>query len=76
MNVTWTKEPPTEPGWYWIEETTLWGVTKSFVKEVTSQIERDQSVTLHIEDIAIASLASTTSRFRFAGPIPEPQEAE
>ena len=59
----WTKERPTESGWYWFRDTTF-GVTS--VLEV--KIHRDKSIRIG------PCYDGEITRGEWAGPIPEPEE--
>ena len=66
--LVWSKEPPTEPGWYWAFEP---GTTDPVVVEVIE----DLPTTLCIWDGGVDGCAvSLSAMSRWAGPIPQPAE--
>ena len=65
-NLTWTDDPPTEPGWWWYEHAGIPTLTQVWCLE-EGVIARPMNM-----------FSEPVERWhgRWAGPIPEPMEAE
>jgi len=66
LSQKWTKEKPTEPGWYWV-------ISISGKREV-GQIRQEKTDRIYFS-FAYLEIKDTKG-FRFAGPIPEPPKGE
>ena len=68
--MTWTKTVPTESGWYWIEHPAWWtGEPKRVISMLHHNL--DGTWTGYWED----EVRMLEAAIRWAGPIPEPDEA-
>ena len=72
--MTWTKEPPTEPGWYWKREIREGRIMSSEMVEVEIAESGEVLYTYHAD--YDGAFRSTPGWNEWAGPIPEPQEPE
>ena len=77
--MTWTKEPPTKPGWYWVREipgrSGFPGKGKSYLVSIVGTAPFLKLESAHDQagfrlDINLYNMGE------WAGPIPEPQEPE
>lgn len=81
--MNWTAQKPTEPGWYWLgvkppeaELTIVW-VVRCRKAESSNPLLGIKAGDLVLETQTNQQRVSTLhSAFRFAGPIPEPKEAD
>jgi len=71
--LTWTDEPPTEPGWYWLRTNPDVGISPRVVKV----IERDASLRVNdtLDDAGIDHELGDYDNYQWAGPIPQPVES-
>lgn len=67
--MTWTTDPPTKPGWYWALER---GMSRYVVVEVIPNLTPHDFC---VWDDATDECVALEVFVRWAGPIPEPEEA-
>ena len=71
--MNWTKEKPTEPGWYWMRSAPP-GIEPTASTIV--QVYMNESVLSVKTQTDRAPLSNVHEVYQFAGPIPEPEGGE
>lgn len=80
--MNWTKEKPTEPGWYWLGIVDKHGVIHNvgtgrvFVADANRNRASIRKGDLCVLTRHAQRMDSFSDRYRWAGPIPEPVEVD